>query len=88
MPSTPTWGRKEQIIPSLGAADSGFSWIWIPGPHGHWLLQFGKNLLLWHFQKNCSITSLEQTPPIITMTLFLQQYQRQIIGKSHNLFMK
>lgn len=41
-----------------------------------------------HFQKGCSITNLEQTPPVITTILFLQQHQQQMICKSHNLLMK
>lgn len=63
-----------------------FGWIWIPG---HWLLQSGKSCPpTLHFQKGCSITNLERTPPIITTILFLQQHQQQMICKSHNLLMK
>lgn len=41
-----------------------------------------------HFQKGCPITNLEQTPPIITTALFLQQHQQQMICKACTLFMK
>lgn len=84
----PHMGREgtDRSFPS-----SSWPWFWLDlGSWASWapVTTVWQVLQLWYFQKGCSITNLERTPPIITMILFLWQHQQQMSCKSHNLFMK